>query len=126
MKIFNLVFVMLFVLFAALQYNDPDPWLWIPIYLFAAILCWLAFRGKYYRNAFLFGIVAYLGYAVFLFFDEDGVLDWITKHEAANIAGSMKAENPWIEDTREFFGLLIMVAVFTINYFYSKKKKRIT
>jgi hypothetical protein len=126
MKIFNLVFVILFVLFAALQYNDPDPWLWIPIYGFAAILCWLAFRGKYHRKAFLFGIVAYLGYAVFLFFEEDGVLDWITKHEAANIAGSMKAENPWIEDTREFFGLLIMVTVFTINYFYSKKKKRIT
>lgn len=126
MKIFNLVFSILFVLFAALQYNDPDPWLWIPIYLFAAILCWFAFRGKYCRAALLFGILAYTAYAAVLFFEKDGVLDWLTKHEAANIAQSMKAETPWIEDTREFFGLLIMIVVFTIDYFYSKRKKRLT
>lgn len=126
MKAFNLIFSALFVLFAVLQYNDPDPWLWIPIYLYAAVLCWLAFRGRYFRTAYLIGIVAYLGYAVLLFFEKDGVWDWLTKHEAANIAGTMKAENPWIEDTREFFGLLIIVIVLTIDYFYSKRKKRLT
>lgn len=126
MKVFNLIFSILFVLFAALQYNDPDPWLWIPIYLYAAALCWLAFRGKYFRAAYLIGIIAFLGYAVLLFFEKDGVWDWLTKHEAANIAGTMKAENPWIEDTREFFGLLIIIIVLTIDYFYSKRKKRLT
>jgi hypothetical protein len=50
------------------------------------------------------------------------VLDWLTKHNAANIAGSMKAEKPWIEDTREFFGLMIMIIVLLIDYFYSRKK----
>jgi hypothetical protein len=126
MKIFNLIFCILFILFAALQYNDPDPWLWIPIYLFAAVLCWLAFKGKFFPKAYLLGIIGYLGYAVFLFFEKDGVLDWITKHNAANIAGSMKAEKPWIEDTREFLGLLILIVVLTIDYFYAKRKKRIT
>jgi hypothetical protein len=126
MKIFNLIFCILFILFAALQYNDPDPWLWIPIYLYAAVLCWLAFKGKYFPKAYLLGIIGYLGYAVFLFFEEDGVLDWITKHNAANIAGSMKADKPWIEDTREFLGLLILIVVLTIDYFFAKRKKRIT
>lgn len=126
MKIFNLIFCLLFIVSAALQYNDPDPWLWMPIYLYGAVLCWLAFRGKYFPVAYLIGIVAYLGYAVLLFFEKDGVLDWITKYNAPDIAGSMKAENPWIEDTREFFGLLILVVVLTINYFYGKRKKRIT
>jgi len=123
MKIFNLIFCILFILFAALQYNDPDPWLWMPIYLYAAVLCWLAFRGKYYPKAYLFGIIAYLGYAVFLFFEKDGVLDWITKHDAANIAETMKAEQPWIEDSREFFGLLILIIVLAIDYFHSRKKR---
>jgi len=123
MKIFNLIFCIFFILFAALQYNDPDPWLWMPIYLYAAILCWLAFRGKYFPKAYLFGIIAYTGYAVFLFFEKDGVLDWITKHNADNIAGTMKAETPWIEDTREFFGLLILIIVLAIDYFYSRKKR---
>lgn len=123
MKIFNLIFCIFFILFAALQYNDPDPWLWVPIYLYSAILCWLAFRGKYFPKAFLFGIIAYLGYAVLLFFEKDGVLDWITKHDADNIAGTMKAETPWIEDTREFFGLLILIVVLAIDYVHSRKKR---
>lgn len=126
MKIFNLIFSILFVLFAALQYNDPDPWLWMPIYLYSAILCWLAYRGKYFRPAYVIGIIGYLGYAVLLFFEKDGVWEWLTKHDAANIAGTMKAETPWIEDTREFFGLFILIAVLAIDYFYSKRKKRST
>jgi hypothetical protein len=122
MKIFNLIFSLIFVFFAALQYNDPDPYVWMPIYLYGAVLCWLAFRGKYFRSAYLPGIAVYAIYAGYKFFDENGVWDWMTKHHAANIADSMKAEQPWIEETREFFGLVILIVVLAINYFYSKRK----
>ena len=122
MKIFNLIFCILFILFAALQYNDPDPYIWIPIYMYSAVLCWLAFRGKYFRVAYLAGIIIYAAYAVYKFFDENGVWDWITKHRAENIADSMKATQPWIEETREFFGLVILIVVLAIDYFYSKRK----
>ena len=122
MRLFNLIFFILFVLFAVLQYNDPDPWIWIPIYGYAAVLCLLAFRRKYYPAAYLIGIVVYLGYAVYLFFTKDGVLDWATEHNAESLVQTMKAEKPWVEDTREFGGLLILIVVLTINYFYSRKK----
>ena len=122
MKVFNLIFCLLFVFSAALQYNDPDPYVWIPIYMYGAVLCWLAFRNKYYPKAYLIGVFIYLGYAIFLFFTKDGVWDWMTKHNAEDIAATMKAEKPWIEDTREFFGLLILIIVLLIDYFYSKKK----
>lgn len=124
MKIFNLLFCLLFVLSAALQYNDPDPYLWIPIYGYGAVLCWLAFRNKYYPRAYLAGIGVYTVYAVYLFFAADGVWDWLTRHHAENIAQSMKAETPWIEDTREFFGLVILIVVLLIDHFYAKKKLR--
>lgn len=124
MKIFNLVFCILFVLSAALQYNDPDPYVWIPLYMYGAVLCWLAFRNKYYPQAYLFGNLVYLAYAVYLFFTKDGVLDWINEHDAEGIAQTMKATKPWIEDAREFFGLLILVVVLLINYIYAKRKKR--
>jgi hypothetical protein len=124
MKIFNLVWCVLFILFAGLQYNDPDPYIWIPIYGYGAVLCWLAFRGRYFPKAYLTGIVLYFGYAVYLFFEKDGVWDWITKHKASNIAGSMHAETPWIEDTREFFGLVILMVVLGIDYWYGIKKRR--
>jgi hypothetical protein len=124
MKAFNLVWCILFVLFAALQYNDPDPYVWMPIYLYAAILCWLAFRGRYYRKAIFIGIWFYAVYALFLFFESDGVWDWIVKYRSASITATMQAEKPWIEKTREFFGLLILITVLTINYFYAKRKMR--
>ncbi|RZK26088.1 MAG: hypothetical protein EOO43_03815 [Flavobacterium sp.] len=124
MKIFNLVFVILFVLFAALQYNDPDPYIWIPIYLYGAFICWMGYRGKMNFPALFAGLIVYIVYAASLFVAEDGVLSWIVDHDAENIAGSMKAETPWIEDSREFFGLAILITVFLINYFHFRKRTR--
>ena len=123
MKVLNLIFCLLFVISAALQYNDPDPYIWIPIYMYGAVLCWLAFRNKFYPRAYLIGIIVYVVYAIGLFFWKNGVLDWMTKHNAEDIAATMKAEKPWIEETREFFGLLILIVALTINYFYARKRR---
>lgn len=125
MKIFNLVFALLFVISAALQYNDPDPYLWIPIYMYAAVLCFLAFRGKYYPVAYLVGIAGYTIYAIYLFFTDNGVVDWVSKHEAESLTQSMKASSPWIEDTREFFGLCILALVLLINWLAVKRRSKI-
>ena len=124
MKYFNLVFCIIFILFAALQYNDPDPYVWIPIYMYAAVLCWLAFRNKFFSKWYIAGILVYAVYAVYKFFDENGVWEWMTKHRAENIADSMKATQPWIEETREFFGLVILIIVLLIDFFYARKKIR--
>ena len=124
MKAFNLIWCILFILFAALQYNDPDPYIWVPIYLYAAILCWQAFRGRYYSSAYLIGIAIYLAYAIYLFVAKDGVWDWAMQHQGANITETMHAEKPWIEQTREFFGLVILITVLTIDLFYARRKKR--
>ncbi|WP_421826108.1 transmembrane 220 family protein [Larkinella sp.] len=42
-KILAITFGLLFTLFAAFQYNDPDPQVWVPIYGFAAIASFMAF-----------------------------------------------------------------------------------
>ena len=123
MRIFNLIFFVLFILFAAVQYNDPDPYVWIPLYLFAAALCWFAFRQKFYPKLYLLAIAIYCAYAAYLFFSKDGMLDWIREHNSEDIAAEMKATKPWIEATREVLGLLIMVVVLLFNYFYSRRKK---
>ena len=68
----------------------------------------------------------YAGYAVFKMLDTDGLIDWIKLHHAENIAGTMKAEQPWIEESREFFGLIILMAVLAINYFVAIKKRKIS
>ncbi|WP_423149688.1 transmembrane 220 family protein [Rubrolithibacter danxiaensis] len=126
MKIVNIFFCIIFIIFAGLQYNDPDPYIWMPIYLYSAALCYLASQKKFYPKGYLAGIIVYLAYAVYLFFDKYGVIDWASEHQAENIAQSMKAGKPWIEETREFFGLLILIIALSINWMYSKKFKRST
>lgn len=125
MKLFNFICSLLFVFFAALQYNDPDPYIWIPVYLYTAVLCWMAFRGKYYIEAYLIGITVYGVYAIFLFLENDGVLDWLQQHNAESITEPMQEGKPWIEVTREFFGLLILVIVLLINYLHVKRTMRL-
>ena len=121
MKIFNLTFCLLFVLFAALQYNDPDPYVWVPIYLYSATLCYLAAKQKFYPKAYFVGFIVYGSYAVYLFFDKTGVLDWLQEHQSDSMVQSMKATKPWIEESREFFGLVILIIVLAINWIYFRR-----
>jgi hypothetical protein len=123
MRIFNIFFIVVFVLFAALQYNDPDPYIWIPIYLFAAFLCYQAIQKKLNPVLYLIGLVVFVGYAAYLFFDKTGVLDWAEEHHAENIAQTMKATKPWIEETREFGGLGIILIVMLINFLWLRSQR---
>ena len=123
MKTFNIIFCIIFIIFAGLQYNDPDPHIWIPIYLYTSFMCYSAARNKYYPRGYIFGIIAYFAYAIWLFFDKTGVINWASEHQAENIAQSMKATKPWIEETREFFGLLMLIIVLSVNYLSFKRKR---
>lgn len=115
MRSLNIFFTVIFIIFAALQYNDPDPFVWIPIYLYAAFLCWKAAQGVYHRKLLAIGLLGYLGYALYLFFDRNGVLSWANEHAAESLVTTMKAEKPWIEETREFGGLLILMIAMAVN-----------
>ncbi len=122
MKFLNIFFVIIFLISAGLQYNDPDPYIWIPLYLYAAFLCWQVVKGKYLPKAYLVGMLVYIAYAAYLFFDKDGVISWAKDHNAENLVETMKASKPWIEETREFGGLIIMFIALLINYVAAKKK----
>lgn len=55
-KTLAIIFGVLFILFAAVQYNDPDPEVWIPIYGIAALACFMAYAGL--GKWWFFGILA--------------------------------------------------------------------
>jgi len=124
MKVLNIFFIVLFLFSAALQYNDPDPYIWMPIYLYGAYLCYLAIRGRYNRTLYITGLIVYGAYALYLFFDKTGVLDWIREHDAENIVQTMKATKPWIEETREFLGLVILMAALVANMIWFRKYRK--
>ncbi len=120
----NLIFCVLFIISAGLQYNDPDPYIWIPIYLYSAVLCFYAFRNKYYPKAYLVGIAFYIIFAIPRLLDKDGVLSWMNEHDSENLAQSMKASKPYIENAREFFGLLILIFSLLINFIYYRARMK--
>jgi hypothetical protein len=115
--ILNVVFCLSFLVFAWLNLNDIDAWLWVPIYLVPSILCGMAVFGMYYPVIYIGSIAFYLVYAVILFFSKDGVKDWLVKYNRPSITETMQATKPYIEKTREFFGLLIVIATLALNYF---------
>jgi hypothetical protein len=123
MKIFNYIFTFIFIVFAALQYNDPDPFLWIPIYLYPAFICFQEARNKkVFKELYQIGFIGFVPYAIYKMFDTNGIIDWIKFHNASSIASTMKAETPWVEESREFFGLAIILIVMAINYKKTFKK----
>jgi hypothetical protein len=121
MKLINIFFIILFLISAALQYNDPDPYIWMPLYLYGVAICFLALRNKKPLWMYYSGLIIYSLYAIYLFFDKSGVLNWITEHEAENIVQSMKATSPWIEETREFFGLVLLIIAVLLNYPWKRR-----
>lgn len=86
---------LMFLIFAVLQYNDPDPEVWIAIYGATAFICFAVFRG--WINLIVKGIllVAYIIGAVYL---------WPGTFEGITLDMGYKPE---IEEARESLGLII-------------------
>ncbi len=117
MKIYYIITSLLFFVFAYVQINDPDPWLWVGWYVFLGILSALAAAGRYYRSLVLVGLgLCALG-VLRLFPD---FVQWVNDG-MPNIAASMKAESPYIELVREFLGLVISTAALVVLYLRGRK-----
>ncbi len=117
MKILNLTLCVLFILFGAVQYNDPDPLGWMVLYFFVAAMFGMAAFGKYYHPGLIVGLVVCTLWMATLVPD---FVEWI-KIGTPNIAEHMKAETPYVELTREFFGLLICLGGLTFIWFRSRR-----
>ncbi|MHA6280859.1 transmembrane 220 family protein [Salinimicrobium sp. CAU 1759] len=126
MKIANAFFAVIFLISAFVQHNDPDPFLWMSIYGYGALSSTLSIFGKDSRVLHYAGLVVFVFYAIYLFFAPNGVYTWFSLHSAENITDSMSDDKPWIEATREFFGLLILIFALLLNLIFRKKRKSTT
>lgn len=115
----NGLVALIFLLFAALQYNDPDPIRWMMVYGGVAMVYSLAIFGKYSRPIGWVGIAAIVVWMGLLLPE---FLNWV-KIGSPNIARQMKAETPYIEFTREFLGLLLAgLALVWLQFRFRKSK----
>lgn len=99
----RIVVSILFLLFAYVQLNDPDPWLWVILYvLTSGIWAWSIFKPI--PKSVVWAGLAMITIATISLLPD--FINWV-KMGMPTITGSMKAEAPHIELTREFLGLLI-------------------
>jgi membrane-bound ClpP family serine protease len=95
-KIIGIILGLVFISFAAMQYNDPDATVWILIYLYAAAITILAAFGKVPVLVLAITTVACLLGAFYM---------WPDKYEGLEVGGG-DIKN--IEEAREALGLLLI------------------
>ncbi|MGV3586879.1 MAG: transmembrane 220 family protein [Adhaeribacter sp.] len=106
-RVFAIIMALAFVASAVVQYNDPDPHLWIPIYLFPAILSVIVWRIKDQRPALLMSVLLLAS----LFYFAGAIYQWPAHWEGVALRNGMKTVN--IEEGRESLGLgLVFITLF--------------
>ena len=103
-RILSIVFGLVFILFAIVQYNDPDPIGWVLIYSLIALLCFLSFFGIYRKW------IAYLVLAISVLWMLTlfpSLWQWLKYEPASALIYGMSPDKMYIEESREFLGLLL-------------------
>ncbi|MDO7172995.1 transmembrane 220 family protein [Mariniflexile sp. AS56] len=104
--IVNSCLFVVFALFAAIQLNDPDPLVWVLIYMGVAVVSLSANFILIPKKLILVFVLGLLMYASvhFMF-----LIDWLQTENKSELFGEMVYEKPYLEGTREFLGLIIAV-----------------
>lgn len=109
MRIVNFLLAAMFLVFAFVQINDPDPVVWILIYGSMAVVCIMAIF-EFYIKKFLIGLLVV--FLVYSFFYVPGVLEWLRQDNKSALFDEVaKMEHLYIEESREFLGLMICIFV---------------
>ena len=98
----NTTFLIIYLLSAAVQYNDPDPVRWTVVYLAAAVMCIQQFRGQRQR---LLPVVLLV---VSLLWMGSLLPSFVGQTTPAEIFASITMQTQAVEEAREFGGLLLV------------------
>lgn len=112
MKPLAAVFTFLFALFAWFQLNDPDATAWVILYTALSLLSAFSDTGKIKRPlliALLFCGAGMLNYI-------PGFFSFLTNDDGISFSQGMSNQYPYIEQAREFGGLLISSVVMYVLY----------
>ena len=100
--VFNSLFLLAYLASALVQYNDPDPWSWICIYLAATGMCIAWFRKRlpqWYPTTLLVISLIWIGTLL---------PSVVGKVSTADIVESISMKSRSIEEAREIGGLILI------------------
>lgn len=123
MKVVNLILAVMFLLFAFVQINDPDPVLWILIYGVMAVICILAAFRTYYTIVMIVLAIALAAYSTILI---PGLKEWFSQPDLSVLFDDVaKMQHLYIEEAREFLGLMICEAVLVMQLVRARAYKKV-
>lgn len=120
MKILNGLLAILLIIFAAVQYNDPDAFLWIMIYLATAFMTGATLFDKYHTTITQL-LMFILSVNLFLLLPEFS--STIANYDSNAIVESSVTHttNIQTEIFKEVGGLIVCLLVLTFIFWQSKK-----
>jgi amino acid transporter len=119
MRIVNFLLAAMFLVFAFVQVNDPDPVIWILIYGIMAVFSIMAIF-EFYPKKFLIGVLVL--YALYSLVYLPGLAQWLHSDNKADLFDNIaKMENLYIEESRESLGLFICIIVLVFYLVRSRK-----
>ena len=119
MRVVNFLLAIMFLAFAFLQLNDPDPLVWILIYGVMSVFCIMAIF-EFYPQKFLIATAAI--FTMYSLIYIPGVLEWLRSENKSELFDEIaKMNHLYIEESREFLGLLICLSVLILYIVRSRR-----
>jgi len=128
MKQFHLLIFIFMLIFAALQYNDIDAAIWFSVYSTAAILAGITYAEVCRICGIAWACLLIIFTSYLLIALAPGISDYFEANAYTEIFFTMRDDKPYIEQTREAMGLIIVLiycifilihSLFTRNKFSS-------
>ncbi|TAF72636.1 MAG: hypothetical protein EAZ53_15440 [Bacteroidetes bacterium] len=119
-KTLFLTFSLIMLSFVVVQYNDPDPWLWMTIYGTVAIFLALGAFRIYFPVPMYIQMGLMAAGILYLF---PSVIDWITLEKGENLMQQMNNSKLYIEETRECGGLIVALSFLILLWSNFRKNK---
>lgn len=118
-KAIQLTFGITLLGFAGLQFNDPDPVIWVSFYVICALVPLLLVANKFYRPLFWLAVVIC---SIELINSAPGAYQYYLHMNEEPLMQGMNAQKPYIEECREFLGVLIAVGLVIISTLMARVK----
>jgi len=98
--------------FASLQFNDPDPVIWVSFYVICALVPSLLLFNKFYRPLFWLAIIICSLEAIN---SAPGAYQYYLHMAEEPLMQGMNEKKPYIEECREFLGTLIALGLVVVS-----------
>jgi hypothetical protein len=116
MKIVYIILTLIFGAFAFFQYNDPDWYIWMILYGFVALMSFLAIYNRFNNAVLIPAMIVFILYFIYLV---PSIFEWMQSGQSID---AMSDDRPYVEGTREAFGLLLSLGALFFIYKSGQKK----